>query len=60
MFSSFFVYVLCDRLNPQKPDVNSTEQGILMTMMQPPENTTNVRRSVMQKKAVIALTIIGQ
>lgn len=59
MFASFFVYVICDRLNPKNPDSNTTEQGLLLTMMQPPATGADVRRSLMQKKAVLALTIIG-
>ncbi|XP_065226860.1 piezo-type mechanosensitive ion channel component isoform X3 [Planococcus citri] len=60
LFASFFVYIICDRLNPKNPDADNPEQGLLETMMQPPETSADVRRSLMQKKALIALTIIGK
>lgn len=59
LFCSFFVYVICDRLNPKNPDGDVVEQGLLVAMMQPPETSADVRRSLMQKKALMALTIIG-
>ena len=60
LFTSFFVYVVCDHLNPRNGDTHATEQGILLTLMQPAEAGTNVRQSQMKKKAVIALTILGK
>lgn len=59
MFASFFVYVVCDRLNPKNPDGDTVEQGLLASMTQPPETSSDVQRSLVQKKALIALTIIG-
>lgn len=61
LLTSFFVYVLCDHLNPRDPDNrDNAEQGILMVMMQSSEGGGSVRQSQMKRKAVIALTIIGE
>lgn len=59
IFSSFFVYIFCDRLNPKSADYEATEQGLLAGLIRTPETTAELRRSMMQKKAILALAIIG-
>lgn len=59
IFSSFFVYIFCDRLNPKSPDFEAAEIGLLGGLLRTPETTAELRRSLMQKKALLALAIIG-
>lgn len=60
IFSSFFVYVFCDRLNPACPDSEQIQEGLLASIIRTPESGREVRRSLMKKKGLLALAIVGR